>query len=419
MARVPRHRVEDRRAEGGRPADASSRLATATDATPLAEWDASDPFAEARERSGVLAGDFLGEKIPLILRYEDVRKAAADFRTYSSDAPFRVTIPTEERVRAVRQLPIEADPPEHTDYRAIVQPFFSVSKRPEMEEKVATLIAGMLDEAIDAAPVEIIGEFALPLQSRALAVLLRMPPEAADEWIGWGRHVFSGPEGHSEEKGSVLDRYLHRQFDRAERAPGNDFFSALTQATFRGRSLTRDEMVGFANLVFAGGRDTVIATISLAVAHFAAHPKDLDRLRDDPLLLRNCVEEIVRIASPLTMIARVCPHDTNVNGVHVPANRRVAVCWASANRDETVFESPEELIVDRKPNPHVAFGAGPHICLGASHARLILRKLIEQISRKPGTLEVVDSEPRFEAWPAYRRQTGYESLMIRFGLAPG
>lgn len=381
----------------------------------MSEWDASDPFAEARRRSGVLVGDFLGEKIALILRYKDVRDAASDFLTYSSDAPFRVPIPTEERVRNVRQLPIEVDPPEHTDYKAIVQPYFSVSKRPKMEKKIGALIGEMIDEVLDTEPVEIINEFALPLQSRALTVLLRMPMEAAEEWIGWGLHVFAGFEGHSEEKGSILDRYLHRQLDRAETAPGDDFFSALTTATFRGRPLTRDEMVGFANLVFAGGRDTVIATVSLTLAHFAAHPGDLVRLRNDPLLLRNCVEEIVRIASPLTMIARVCPHDTNVHGVQVPADHRVALCWASANRDDTVFESPERLIIDRKPNPHVAFGAGPHICLGASYARLILRTLISQVSRKVSRMDVIDSEPRYEAWPAYRRQTGFESLRIRFG----
>lgn len=381
----------------------------------MSDWDASDPFADARKRSGVLVGDFLGEKIALILRYNDVREAASDFRTYSSDAPFRVPIPPEDRVRAVRQLPIEVDPPEHTDYKAIVQPFFSVSQRPEMEKQVRALVAGMLDDVIDAGPIEIIREFALPLQSRALAVLLRMPMEAADEWIGWGLHVFIGSEGHSEEKGGVLDRYLHRRFDGAEANPGNDFFSALTRATFRGRPLTRDEMVGFANLVFAGGRDTVISTVSLTLAHFAMHPEDLAKLRDKPLLLRNCVEEIVRVASPLTMIARVCPNATNAHGAHVPANHRVALCWASANRDETIFESPERLIIDRKPNPHVAFGAGPHVCLGASHARLILRTLISQVGKKAGRMEMLDNEPRYEAWPAYRRQTGYESLRIRFG----
>ncbi len=380
----------------------------------MTDWDASDPFAAMRREKGVIEGDFLGEKIPLILRYKDVREAAANYETYSSDAPFRVPIPSEERVRRMRQLPIEVDPPEHADYKAIVQPFFSAPKRPEMMAKIEALIGKMIDDVIDAGPIEVIGDFALPLQSRALTILLGMPMEAADEWVSWGLHVFSGPEGHSEEKGSVLDRYLHAQFDRAEADPGEDFFSALATADYKGRALTRDEMMGFANLAFAGGRDTVIATVSLTLAHLATHPDDIGRLRERPLLVRSAAEEIVRIASPLTLIGRTCPHDTSINGVDVKAGGRAAICWASANRDETVFEDPEELKIDRKRNPHLAFGAGVHTCLGASHARLILRTLISTIGQKVGSLELIDSKARYEEWPAYRRQTGYDWLHIRF-----
>ncbi len=385
----------------------------------MTAWDASDPFAAQRRQCGVLKGSFLGETIPLILRYDDVRRAASDYRTFSSDAPFRVPIPSEERVRNVRQLPIEVDPPEHADYRAIVQPFFNVSQRRDMAPRITALIDGLLDDAIHSGPVEVVNQFALPLQSRALTVLLRMPLEEAEEWTRWGLHVFSGSEGHCEAKGGVLDRYLNRQFDRAQTRPGDDFFSALTTASFRGRPLTRDEMVGFANLVFAGGRDTVIATVSLALAHFAEQPEELAEVCEKPLALRNCVEEIVRVASPLTMIARVCPRDTDVGGEHVPAHHRVAICWASANRDESIFESPQKLIVGRKRNPHVAFGAGPHLCLGASYARLLLRTLISRIYDRVGGMKVVTSEPRYEAWPAYRRQTGYESLVIRFDRPRG
>lgn len=382
-----------------------------------ADWDSTDPFAEERRRTGVLDAEFLGEKIPMILRYRDVLAAARDYGAYSSDAPFRVPIPSEERVRAVRQLPIETDPPEHTDYRAIVQPFFNVSARPRLVEDVNVLIAGILDAAADAGAVEVAREFALPLQSRALALLLRMPASVAGEWISWGLHVFAGPEGHSEEKGSVLDRYLHRQFDRveAEGASGDDFFSTLGRAKFRGRPLTREEMVGFANLVFAGGRDTVIAAVSMTLAHFATHAEDLRKLRGDPLLARMAAEEIVRVASPLTLIARVCPRATDIHGIGVAADGRAALCWASANRDETVFESPEKFIVDRRSNPHLAYGAGPHRCLGATHARLLLRTLIELIASKNLKMEVIESEARYEGGDVYRRQTGYESLRMSFG----
>lgn len=381
-----------------------------------AHWDTSDPFAGARERGGVLDAEFSGEKIPMILRYRDVRAAAHDYGRFSSDAPFRVPIPSEERVRKVRQLPIETDPPEHTEYRAIVQPFFNISQRPRLVRDVGGLIAGMLATAAEVGAVEVVREFALPLQSRALALLLRMPSEAAEEWIGWGLHVFAGPEGHSEEKGNVLDRYLNDHFDRAAsgNGDGEDFFSVLTRARFRGRPLHRDEMVGFANLVFAGGRDTVIAAVSLTLAHFASHIEDLRRLRGDPLLARRAAEEIVRVASPLTMIARVCPQATDVRGVAVPADGRAALCWASANRDEAVFESPEKFIVDRRHNPHLAYGAGPHRCIGASHARLLLRTLIEQIGSRGLKMKVLASEPRHEGGDVYRRQTGYESLRMSF-----
>ncbi len=380
----------------------------------MREWDASDPFATARRDAGVLDGDFDGERIPLILRYHDVRAAATDFERYSSDAPFRVPIPSEENVRRVRQLPIETDPPDHKDYRAIVQPIFSAPKRPEMIAKVEALVASMLDDVIGAGPVEVIEEFALPLQSRALTLLLNMPMSEADEWIGWGQHVFHGEEGHSADKGNVLDAYLHRQFDRAEAEPGDDFFSTLVAAEFRGRKLTRDEMIGFANLAFAGGRDTVIATVSLALAHLATHPADVVRLREEPMLLRSAVEEIVRIASPLTLIGRSCPYATDIHGSKVAAGERAAICWASANRDETVFEAPEELRIDRRKNPHVAFGAGTHLCLGASHARLVLRTLVSEVCRRAPGIRLVEASAKYETWPAYRRQTGFESLRIQF-----
>jgi len=378
------------------------------------DWDTSDPFAKARRETGVLDGTFDDEKIPLILRHHDVRAAASDFETYSSDSPYRVPIPSEEKLRSVRQLPIEVDPPDHEDYRSIVQPFFSAPKRPEMIAAIESLVTNMLDDVIGAGPIEIVEQFALPLQSRALTILLKMPMEAADEWISWGQHVFHGEHGHSVDKGNNLDRYLHKQFDLAETEPGDDFFSELVKARFRGRSLTRDEMVGFANLAFAGGRDTIIAPVSLALAHLATHSEDMNRLRNNPLLIRSAVEEIVRIATPLTLIGRTCPIDTNVHGENVHAGDRVALCWASANRDETVFEAPDELKIDRKPNAHVGFGAGPHMCLGASHARLLLRTLIKQVCDKTAGLSLVDSRAKMEEWPAYCRQTGFESLRIEF-----
>ena len=332
-----------------------------------------DPFKDARQSSGVLRCPFQGEDVPMLLRHADVRQAAKDWRTYSSDAPFRVPIPSEEDVRSMRQLPIETNPPEHGEYRALVEPFFQRSKSPEVVSKVESLIESLLLKALDRDEIEIVNEFALPIQSRALTYLLNVPESEADTYIGWGIHVFK-VDGVLAKKGTDLESYLHAQFDRGEREPGEDFFSALGQATYQGRKLTRDEMMGFANLTFAGGRDTIIHSLSSAIAHLGKNPKDLAYLREDPKRIVHASEEFFRAFMPLTHIGRVCPHETDVKGEQVLTNGRVSLGWAAANFDESVFDEPETVKLDRKPNPHLSFGFGTHLCLGAPHARLILRR---------------------------------------------
>jgi cytochrome P450 len=369
----------------------------------------SDPFREARTADGVLKCPFQGEEVPMILRHEDVRKAAKDWATFSSDAPFRVPIPSEENVRSMRQLPVETDPPDHTDYRKIAEPFFQRAKDPRVIAQVEALVGGLLEEALHRDSIEVVREFALPIQSRALAYLLNVPESEAELWISWGTHVFR--DGGS--KGSALETYLHERFDRAVAAPGEDFFSALTRATFRGRPLTREEMMGFGNLTFAGGRDTVIHTISSVLGYLAGHPEALEFLRQDPARIIHAVEEFFRVISPLTHIGRVCPAETDVHGATVPAGRRASLCWASANQDEAAFNAPAEIRLDRKPNPHLAFGFGAHLCLGAAHARLLVRTLLQQCLQRVGAVQVLEAQEHVEREALYQRVVGYERLRVR------
>ncbi len=373
---------------------------------------ASDPFIEARRKDGVLPCNFQGETLPMILRHEEVRKAARDWKTYSSDAPFRVPIPSEEDVRTMRQLPVETDPPDHTDYRRIVEPFFQRAKDPQMMAQVEALMDGMLQEAMRHDSIEVVREFALPIQSRAMTYLLNVPESEADLWIGWGIHVFR--DGGS--KGMSLEAYLHQQLDRGAAQPGGDFFSALAHATFRGRPLTREEMIGFGNLTFAGGRDTVIHTLSSVLGYLAGHPEALEFLRQDPSRVVHATEEFFRVVTPLTHIGRVCPVESQVEGMTVPAGGRVSLCWASANQDEAVFENPSEVRLDRKPNPHMAFGFGAHLCLGAAHARLLVRTLLLKCIDWVGQITVLSAQERVEREQAYQRVMGYESLVVR--IAP-
>jgi cytochrome P450 len=370
-----------------------------------------DPFHARRNEDGILKCPFQGENIPMILRHEDVRKVAKDWQTFSSDAPFRVPIPSEEEVRSVRQLPLEVDPPDHAAYREIAEPIFQRPKDPAFVARMESLIDGMLTSALQKDSVEVVNEFALPLQSRALALLLNVPESHAETWIGWGIHVFRTATGL--QKSAGLDEYLEEQFDRATADPGEDFFSVLTKATFRGRPLTRDEMMGFANIAFAGGRDTIIHTISCALGHIAAHPEALEFLREDKKRIILASEEFFRVFMPLTHIGRVCPEDTEIVGASVPAGGRVALCWASANFDERAFDRPEEVKLDRKPNPHLSFGFGTHLCLGAPHARLILRTLLRLCCERVQSITVIEAKERVEHEATYDRTLGYDSLTVK------
>ena len=371
-----------------------------------------DPFAKARKKCPVMVTEFQGEAIPMIVRLPELREAAKDWETFSSDAPRRVPIPSEENVRSVRQYPIETDPPEHTAYRKIAEPFFRRPLLPEMKEKVGALLDKMVGEALEKESLEVIQDFAIPLQSHALAYLLDVDEKEAETWIGWGTHVFK--EGDGESKGAFMEEYCQKMFEAAEENPGEDFFSALNQAEYQGRKLTMEEKLGYANLAFAGGRDTIIQTVASTIAWFGEHPEGLEFLRENPKSVNTACEEFFRLFIPLTHIGRVCPAATDVHGFEVQPQGRVSLGWFAANRDPDVFDSPNEAKLDRKPNPHVAFGFGIHNCLGAHHARAIMRGLVGRLAERVGSIQILKVENHVEVEKDYTRSSGYESLEVRF-----
>ena len=348
----------------------------------------------------------------MILRHQNVREAAKDTTTYSSDAPRRIPIPSEEDVRTVRQYPLEVDPPVHAAYRKIVEPFFLRPKQPKVLAKINGLIDSLLFKALEADSIDAVKDFAIPLQSYALTYLLNVPEEEAELWVSWGLHVFKDGDGKS--KGLFMEEYSQRMFVAAAENPGEDFFSALNQVEFEGRLLTMEEKLGFANIAFAGGRDTIIHTATRIISHFAENPLDLAWIREDPKRINLASEEFFRLFIPLTHIGRVCPVKTDVHGFEVAPEGRVSLCWSSANRDAAVFDEPNVTKLDRRPNPHLAFGFGAHLCLGAHHARAIMRGLIRALAENVSQIETLQADELIERESDYSRMIGYESLRVRF-----
>jgi cytochrome P450 len=348
-----------------------------------------------------------GDDIVFVRSYRDLRRAAQDWQTFSNDVLGRIQIPAEDKTRPFRQYPIEFDPPRHGAYRAVVQEMFNKPFDQSYIAGIEGLVSRMVQEARRQGTVDIVGDFALPLQSRALTHLLGMPESEADIWITWGLHVFRSKTGDDLDRANALNDYLASRLDRAGEEWPDSLFAHLGRVSFDGRALTQDEKMGFAHLVFAGGRDTVIRLVAGGIALLAQDPDAMARLRADPALAAVATEELVRVLSPLGFLGRVCPHGASLSGVTVAPGQRIALHFADANRDPEIFADPDRFVIDRRPNPHVGFGSGPHNCPGSAHARLLSRTVLQIVARTVPTLGVVGIGESFEQ--------RFERMEVRFG----
>lgn len=357
---------------------------------------------------------FNGERIALVRSLREVRGIARDWRTYSSGVAGRVVIPAEDDVRHFNQIPVEVDPPDHTSFRQLLEPWF---RRAHDDQSYIAAVEEVVTAAVDAMlqkrTLDVVADYALPLQSRALSVLLGLPISEADTWISWGVHAFRVDGVNDPEKAATLDNYLTERIEMAKRDGGDDLFGFLVNREVDGQKLDDTQVRGITHLTFAGGRDTVIHALTATVAHFAVHPEDLERVAQDASLTLSATEELVRATSPLPLIGRTCTRDVDHPAGEVPAGERIGLCWAEANHDETIFSDPHEVLIDRKPNPHVGFGAGIHTCLGAPHARLVIRSAMEIVAKRTSRIEIIEADERLLSGSSRHQKYAYRELNAR------
>ena len=322
------------------------------------------------------AGPMLGvrrlEAVAEITTHADVKAAAKDVVTYSSD------VLGDRDVRTYRQLPLEVDPPEHGAYRAILMPVFARQAVSGLEPALREVAAGLAQAFARRGRAEAVHELALPMVGASIAIAFGRPQDA-EELVGWGGESWETlPDGRRD--GSRLERYLERVFAEADADPdAADAFAHVARAQLDGRPPSREERHGLGNLILAGGRDTVIGLIAGAIWHLARMPEERARLAADPSRIPGAVEELLRYLSPLAGIERVVTTDVEGAWGHARAGEVVLLGFAAANHDAAVFADPGTVRLDRSPNPHVAFGNGPHTCIGVHLARLEARVFLEEL----------------------------------------
>jgi cytochrome P450 len=314
-------------------------------------------------------------------RYADVFAVAHDVANFSSRDVGVLTFSEEDRPPGPINLPlppIDSDPPQHTWTRRLLLPWFSHSQVAVYEPITRDLCNGLIDGFIANGNADAAADYAQQIPVRVIAKILGVPGDLADTFTGWVRDVleFAHDEVRSKRGFDGIVEFLLRQLAERRDDPSDDLISALLQTEVEGEPIPDEIIMGMAALTLIAGVDTTWSAIGSSMWHLATHPADAKRLVDDPDIMSQAVEELLRAYSPVTM-ARVANNDVDLKGCPVKAGEKVLLNFPAANRDPEMFQQPDVVDFDRPENRHVAFGAGIHRCAGSNLARMELRVAIE------------------------------------------
>ncbi|MFI5837386.1 cytochrome P450 [Micromonospora sp. NPDC051300] len=330
----------------------------------------------------------------LATRHADVRRVFTDHR-FSRAAAAGPDRPTRELGSLAEDSLIGMDPPRHTLMRRAVSHAFTVRRVEELRPTVAALVAAMIDRMEAAGrPADLITHLSAPLPLVVISRLFGIPDQDRERVRQWSDALVGDWDADPAAPLAALDAF-REMIDERRRHPGDDLMSALIAAWDEHDDLTERELVSVTAGIFVGGHETTTNQLNLFLLVLARHPEQLAGLRgDDPVAVARAVEELsrfIQLGDNGVLLPRVTTEEVELGGVRLPAGSAVMPAIASANRDATVFPDADSLDLDRTHNPHLAFGAGPHHCLGAALARMELQEALGALLRRlPGLRLAVD-----------------------------
>lgn len=302
-------------------------------------------------------------------------------------------------------IPLSVDPPDHAKYRHLLDPEFSPKKMAALEPEARALVNRIIDEFVTRGECEFHEDFATPLPSTIFLALIGLPQSDLPQFLQW-RDDTIRPNARNEEEahrmreaaGHAISEYFETALEEKRRNPDDRLLSRIVIAEVDGRPLTQAEMLGMCHLLLLGGLDTVTATLDCMIAYLAQHPERRRAIVADPALMNPAIEELLRHQSPVMMVPRVVAQDVEIGGVAVAAGDGATLLIGAANCDADEFDDADEMKLDRGANRHLAFGGGPHRCLGSHLARMELRVAMEEFHKRIPEYELADgAEVHFSA----------------------
>ena len=378
---------------------------------PSPDWDPKSSEAlrdqratsdDLRRRCPVAHSESLGWSL---FRHADVTRALHDHETYSNAVSQHLSVPN------------GMDPPEHTAYRRIIEPYFSPERMTAFEPVCRAIVVKLMQETSAHGEVEFMADAALPFAEQVQCAFLGWPPALHGRLANWTRKNHAATLAQDRQALSEIAREFEELIDdlletrlRAGTDPKKDITAALMNEQVWGRPLSNEEVASILRNWTVGEIGTISASVGILAEYLAGHSELQMQLRSQPDLIPPAIEEILRIHGPLVMNRRVTTRPVEIGGKKIGAGERISLNWISANRDEAVFDEPDKFRLDRDPAKNLLYGAGIHYCPGAPLARLEMRVFLEELlARTREMILVPEKSATISVYPA----SGFATLPLR------
>ena len=384
------------------------------------------PFLARLRASEPVYRTTLPDKTPvwLLTRYEDVNALVRDERFTKN----RRSALTPDQLRKLPWTPpmfrplernmLDLDPPDHTRLRSLVHKAFTPSLVEQMSFRVQNVADELLDGVAWIGEMDLIKDYALPLPMTLITEILGVPTSDRRKFHKWSQALVSltSPNANFRVMPSVwmFIRYLRRFLHMRRRDPQDDLVSALIKAEEVGDKLNEDELLAMVFLLLIAGHETTVNLIGSGVLALLENPDQMEMLRSNPTIIKPAVEELLRYTAPVFMTSeRYARDNVALRDVTIPQGEMTLGVIGSANRDESVFDKPDDLNLTREPNKHLSFGQGIHFCLGAPLARMEAQIAINTMLSRMTGLELKASADSLR-WRPSMFLRGLDSLPIKF-----
>ncbi|MBV9951226.1 MAG: cytochrome P450 [Acidimicrobiia bacterium] len=393
------------------------------------ETRAADPYSPEVAADPVPLYDELREHAPVaslmglpgthvISRYDDVKFALQHPEIFSSD------ISAVDIGQTRPLIPLQIDPPEHAKYRRVMDPHLAHRMMVPREEQVRALVNELIDDFVERGSCDIHSEFTVPLPCTVFLQLCGFPLDRVETMLEWKDNIIRPQLRHPDiafdeealtakrhETGREIYEFFDTEIAARHASPTDDVISQFAHGEVDGERMTHEQMQDVGFLFILGGLDTVTSTLDCALAHLGRQPELRDQLVADPSLVPAAIEELMRLHTPVMQVLRTIKQPHEMHGVQMEPGDTVMVMIGSADVDPDEFGDEAHIAdFEREHNRHLAFGGGPHRCLGSHLARFELRIALEELHRRVPDYVVPDGA-ELNYSPGIRE---IESLPLRF-----